>query len=275
MNGMLIGGIVGGVVGALLLLCLVIIIVILCVRCCTCCPCIKLKHTDVGKNSQYLFLMSSLDYKIFLDQYQTIGGGVRQNPLYLGTSTLLSSQSGTLRSSSSSMPRYDGSSPHYAELSTVASGEDGVDFAPPARQHSNPMYAAAQAQIYSNGTPPSLPAPRKGSVGCPVSPSHSSHYERLPGDTHDPPPSQENLIVTSGKYDRLKSEAGPQTVTSGKYDSLAGPTTSAKDNPYVIDRGDGYKVLPANPRPAQDDLKPSTNETANTPLPPTNFNPYD
>lgn len=46
---MLIGGIVGGVVGALLLLCLVVAIVIVCVKCCTCCPCVKLKHTDVGK----------------------------------------------------------------------------------------------------------------------------------------------------------------------------------------------------------------------------------
>ena len=46
---MLIGGVVGGVVGALLLLCLVVAIVIACVKCCTCCPCVKLKHTEVGK----------------------------------------------------------------------------------------------------------------------------------------------------------------------------------------------------------------------------------
>lgn len=173
------------------------------------------------------------------------------------------------------MPRYDGTSPPYAELSTVASSEDGVDFAPPARQHSNPMYALAQAQIYSNGTPPTLPAPRKGSVGRPVSPSHSSHYERLPGDTYNSPPPPPQEIVTSGNYDCLKPEAGSQTVTSGKYDSLAAPSTSAKDNPYIIDRGDGYKVLPGNPRPAVDDSKPSTNETASTPLPTTSFNPYD
>ena len=48
-NGMLIGGVIGGVIGALLLLCIIIVIVIACVRCCTCCPCVKLKHTDVGK----------------------------------------------------------------------------------------------------------------------------------------------------------------------------------------------------------------------------------
>ena len=48
-NGMLIGGVIGGVVAALLLLCLIIAIVIVCVKCCTCCPCVKLKHTDVGE----------------------------------------------------------------------------------------------------------------------------------------------------------------------------------------------------------------------------------
>ena len=169
------------------------------------------------------------------------------------------------------MPRYDGSSPHYAELSQVANGKDGVDFAP-ARQHSNPMYALAQTAIYSNGTPPALPAPRRGSVGRPVSPSHSPHYEHLPGDTYQSVAPQE--VVASGKYDCLKPEAGPQVVTSGKYDSLVAPTASAKDNPYVIERGDGYKVLPSNPRPL-DDSKPMTNETENLPLPPTNFNPYD
>ena len=171
------------------------------------------------------------------------------------------------------MPRYSGGSPHYAELSTVASGEDGVDFAPPSRQHSNPMYALAQAEIYRNGTPPTLPAPRRGSMGRPVSPSHSPHYERLPGDIQSSTAPQE--IIASGKYDRLvKPEAGPQTVTSGKYDSLAAPTTPAKDNPYIINREDGYKILPANPRPVEDNSK-ATSEAVNAPPPTTNFNPYD
>ena len=209
----------------------------------------------------------------FPDQYETIGGGARQNPLYLGTSTLLSSQSGTLRSSSSSMPRYSGGSP-YAELSTVASGEDGVDFAPPSRQHNNPMYAVAQAEIYRNGTPPTLPAPRRGSMGRPVSPSHSPHYERLPGDIQNSMAPQES--VASGKYDRLvKPEAGPQMVTSGKYDSLAAPSTPVKDNPYIVNREDGYKILPANPRAAGDDSKATTSEAVSTPPPPTSFNPYN
>ena len=192
--------------------------------------------------------------------------------MYLGTSTLLSSQSGTLRSSPGTMPHYDGGSPHYAELSQVVSeAGGGVDFAP-ARQQANPMYALAQTAIYSNGgAPPTLPPPRKGSVVRPVSPSHSPHYERLPGDTY--PSTEPKEVVASGKYDCLKPEAGPQVVTSGKYDSLAAPTTTAKGNLYVIERGDGYKILPAKPHPLNDS-KSSTNETENTPLPP-NFNPYD
>lgn len=218
---------------------------------------------------------------VVVDQYQTIGYGARQNPLYFGTSTLLSSQSGssTLRSSPDYMSHYDGDSPHYAELSTVVSelGEGAVDFDPP-RQHSNPMYSLAQAAIYNNGgTPPTLPTPRtRSSIIRPSSPSHSSHYERFSENNSVLPPQQ---VATSGKYDRLNIDplAGPQiSATSGKYDNLAAPVNPARDNPYIIERGDGYKVLPPNPRPAEVDSKPRmTNETLNTPLPPTNFNPYD
>lgn len=172
------------------------------------------------------------------------------------------------------MPRYDGGSPHYAELSTVASGEEGVDFVPPSRQHSNPMYALAQTEIYRNGTPPTLPAPRRGSGGRPVSPAHSPHYEHIPADMPNSIAPQET--VASGKYDRLiKPEAGAQVATSGKYDSLAGPTTPAKDNPYIINREDGYKVLPGNPRPAEDVSTEIKSETVNTSPPSTNFNPYN
>ena len=214
----------------------------------------------------------------FPDQYQTIGSGARQNPLYLGTSTLLSSKSGSLRSASNSMPRYSGGSPQYAELSTVASSEDGVDYVPPARQHSNPMYALAQAEIYRNGTPPTLPAPRSGSRGRPASPSNSPHYEHIPADMPNSVVAPQQ-VVASGKYDcLLKPEAGPQaqTVTSGKYDSLAAPTTPTKDNPYIINREDGYKVLPANPRPAEiADSADIKSETVNTPQPTATFNPYN
>jgi hypothetical protein len=83
--------------------------------------------------------------------------------------------------------------------------------------------------------------------------------------------------VASGKYDRLiKPEAGAKVATSsGKYNSLAGPTSPAKNNPYIINREDGYKVLPANPRPAEDEPKETKSETLNTPPPSTIFNPYD
>ena len=170
------------------------------------------------------------------------------------------------------MPRYSGgSSPQYAELSTVT---EGVDYVPPPRQHSNPMYAVAQADIYRTGTPPTLPARRNGSIARPASPSQSPHYEHIPADMPNSIAPQE--IKASGKYDRLiKPEAVPQTASSGKYDSLATPTTPAQDNPYIVDREDGYKVLPGNPRPAEDESKETKSETVNTPPPTTNFNPYD
>ena len=62
-NGMLIGGVIGGVVGALLLLCIIIAIVIACVKWCTCCPCVKLKHSEVGKRFTILLLVIILCYK--------------------------------------------------------------------------------------------------------------------------------------------------------------------------------------------------------------------
>lgn len=168
------------------------------------------------------------------------------------------------------MPRYDGGSPTYTELSSVADGGAATGLSP-ARQHANPMYDLAQVAIY-NGTPPALPT-RKVSMGRPVSPVH---YERLPGDNLH---TTSKEMVTSGKYDRLKPEPQPQpqVMCSGKYDSLSSPTTTAAtDNHYVIDRGDGYKVLPPNPHPPESNSsKSSTNELASVPLPSTNFNPYE
>lgn len=135
------------------------------------------------------------------------------------------------------MPRYGRESPSYVEFSHVASGEAGVDVSVP-RQHSNPMYAEAQVAI-CNGTPLTLPTctPPKDSVGCPASPDH---YERLPAE-HVP-----NDTEASGKYNQLKPEAKHKVMLSGKYDSLY---PAAAENMYVIDQGDGYKVLTGNPRP--------------------------
>lgn len=158
------------------------------------------------------------------------------------------------------MPRYGSESPSYVEFSNIASGRDSVDTSAP-RQHFNPMYAEAQVAIY-NGNPPTLPAPRNSSMGRPISPDH---YERLPGD------SVVKDTVASGKYNRLKPEAKAEQMLSGKYDSLS-PATAG--NLYVIDQGDGYKVLPGNPRPV-DTMKSTKNELLDLPLPPTNFNVYD
>ena len=162
------------------------------------------------------------------------------------------------------MPHYGGESPHYVEFSNMSSGE-GVDFSSP-RQHTNPMYAEAQVAIL-NGTPPTLPAPRKSSAVRPVSPDH---YERLPGVD------VVKEVVASGKYDRLKPESkqGPGVIQSGKYDSLSSTATpTATDNLYVIERGDGYKVLPGNPRPT--DTKNNELVDVELPLANSNFNPYD
>lgn len=169
------------------------------------------------------------------------------------------------------MPRYDRGSPAYVEFTDVASGEAGVETSP-VRQHTNPMYALAQDSIYS-GTPSTLPAARRSPEGRPVSPDH---YERLPGDNI------RKETVASGKYDRLKPEPlSPSCVIhSGKYDSLS-PTSApvATGNLYVIERGDGYRVIPGEPRPLnnRDTAKPTAEleETSNAPIPPTKFNPYD
>ena len=197
------------------------------------------------------------------ETYATIGAASQQNPLYLGTSTILSSRSGTLRSSSTSpIPRYDGSNTNYVEFSNVVDGQDGSGLSS-SRQHENPMYAMAQTAIY-NGTP--LPPP-PSSGGRPVSPDH---YERLPGEN------SVKGVMASGKYDRLKPSGQPEIARSGKYDSLS-PVRAppATDNLYVVERGDGYKVLPGNPRPRSPDTKKTTDELTDVPIPTTTFDPYD
>ena len=157
------------------------------------------------------------------------------------------------------MPRYRMESPCYVEFSHVASGEKGVDVSAP-RQHSNPMYAEAQAAIH-NGTPLTLPAhaPPKDSMDHPA----AGHYERISGDYFP------DDTEASSKYNRLKPEVKHEVMLSGKYDSLS---PAATENAYVIDRGDGYKLLPGNPRPVVT-MTSTKNDLPDTPVSPTNLDP--
>ena len=204
----------------------------------------------------------------------------QSNPLYMGTNTLLSNQSGTLRSAYGSMPRpVESPAPQngYERLANSSSSADGEGDPAPLQ---NPAYDITQTQIGrgSKYQPPPLPA-RNSSNSLltnkvsflPVPGSDNPHYETIPAQ-------QQPAFVASGKYDSLaaksSSELDSSLMKTGQYDSLGtspplSPTKQngsmsvevprATDNPYVLspkreatqemvmapsERGEMYVMLP-------------------------------
>lgn len=224
-----------------------------------------------------VLLISDTEYRNWTDN------GVQNNPLYFGTNTLLSSQSGTLPTAYGSTRPHVGSptnnpNPMYEVLaqSSGSSATESVDLGP----MQNPMYAVSQSTIERNAHPPS-PPPRNGSaqgnlLPPPTSPVTNNHYETIPAhkngeatfmksgtyDSLTGEPEPDPALAKSGKYDSLSPVHPVSSLAkSGKYDSLSAvpETPGAVENPYVLspqresqpeltispsDRGDMYVMLP-------------------------------
>ena len=180
----------------------------------------------------------------------------------MGTNTLLSSQSDTLRSAYSTMPQSVGSpapqvgDPNYEKLANSSSSADSEANLMPMQ---NPMYEISQTRIErgSRYQPPPLPARNSSNslltdkvsfLPLPGSDSSDPHYESIPAHQNGSVPP----LAASGKYDRLANESPlleSSFTKTGQYDSLS-PTTPlsptnkqngvslevprATENPYVL-----------------------------------------
>lgn len=217
--------------------------------------------------------------------------GVQDNPLYFGTSTILSgtSHSGTIRSSNT-MPHYD------ADIDNKNNGP-----------LQNPMYAIAQEHIQRSSLsshPPNLP-PRNGSISDSGSSTNSTTAPLLapnPSDGHYEEITASKVpkaapVLASGKYDRLKTEPTPEpeSAVSGKYDKLTVPVQPATENPYIVEKKDEEKENPYTSverqggrhkdmyfaLPSASELKGASNksekkeEVKESDFPPRKQNPYD
>ncbi len=164
-------------------------------------------------------------------EYQTLPRNAAQhNPLYFGTSTLLSNSSGTLRSAYGTTTRVESpthrNDPTYEKLgNSSSSNEDNLG------PLQNPMYALSQVTLERSGGYQAPNVPPRNSNGVyltdnvsylpvPSNTPSNGHYETIPALQNG----QQPVFVTSGKYDSLMEKTPAEEssfMKSGKYDSLA------------------------------------------------------
>ena len=201
---------------------------------------------------------------------------VGNNPTYFGTSTLLSSRSGTMSTQNGSLPR---NKQLYSPPSIPAPNawED--------RSLQNPVYFS---QLKASADLASRPVPTNGTLSA----GDEHPYDTIPAMRDVSP----TVPIPQGGYGYASLVESPtpgpvksgqflsnpkEMVASGRYDQLEGQTA---ENPYVVGPDQPHVVLPSataqitepeNPEKTKQDG--TDQNTLNIPIPPSTSteSPYD